>query len=92
MTDNQQRAATTVAAWTTGSKPWSALSNFVAAALDAAEQRGRDEVAQQLRDRHTRDGYGLCRECTTYGDDARDILQPVTWPCATRHSLAAGAS
>ncbi len=90
MTDNQQRARDL---WNeglcnSGVPVWS-WQGMLSAALDEAEARGRAEVAQRIRELHTRDGYGLCRECTTYADDGRDVIEPVSWPCSTRHWLAA---
>lgn len=88
MTSNGQRAALTLAEIEQYADVRE-RQHILTAVLAAAEARGRAEVAQQLRDRHTRDGYGLCRECTTYSDNARDVVEPVSWPCATRHALAA---
>lgn len=55
MTDNRQRAAEVIATWTTEG-PWSALVDRIAAALDAAEARGRAEVAGRVRE--LADSYG----------------------------------
>lgn len=47
-----------------------------------ADSACSDNPAMRQWATHSPDGYRLCRECSTYSDDGRDVEVAASWPCA----------